>query len=116
VELTRRFEKIRFSDETLQRAASTLRSISECKNDGKFQVLEIHSENDSWKYDEIEGFLADLPKAEAAHLYYSMQGKDNYHHSLQYRAFGPDEGSTVTINCATREEITAVVRVFDGSL
>lgn len=115
MEKSKEYYRARFSGKVVKRVyelfVSKLDSKKEINRD--FADLTIHRENETWSYDHLEEFLAEVPKADRYRFSY-IAGYEQAGSSLTIEAYG--ESMKVRVELEERNDIESTFQIFEDEL
>lgn len=123
MDLTKRYQRVKFLAETLRAADDTLDTLlspEEKREAEEFSVstegrtLRIYLPGETWSHDSVNEFFADYRRADL------MDATFAHSHRLSDRGirvvFDKEVGTTVSVEAPTREEIHKVFDVFEAGV
>ena len=114
MELRRSFRNLRFTEQVIRKALSTMDSFSVDSKEGVFNSLSMVMGEDTWSFDDLEDFFAQYMKARGMFLSYSVTVPDKHRFDLRINLYS--DSTIVAVQCAQQHQINSVMNLFQESL
>jgi predicted nucleotide-binding protein len=115
VEKTKKYAYRKFSNKALRATAEMIIKLAGDDAQSVSRILEVSLDKETWKFDDLEEFLADYKDAKAGMLalYLKMKdGKATWTHRLHLML--DSTGMTMIVQAPQRSEIAQVFNVFES--